>query len=202
MNQNEEIEIDLIDMCKYILSKWVILIAAMVVFAGAAFGYTKLKSETEYSTNMKLYVTVPKTSDKVLIRDNANELVQDYIELIGTDLVAKEIAKVSDVSKADIKESLSAEPVVGTRFVKITVKTDSKQKTKEIAKEALPVITKTITKVLKKDQPIVVDDARKIKTSQTMSMKKNVGVGAAGGFVLAAGIFFVSYLVRAGRRKL
>lgn len=40
----------------------------MVVFAGAGFGYAKVKSVTEYSSKMQVYVTVPKTSDKVLIR--------------------------------------------------------------------------------------------------------------------------------------
>ena len=75
MSQKERvdlIEVDLLDMCKYILSKWVFILIGMVVFAGAGFGYAKVKSVTEYSSKMQVYVTVPKTSDKVLIRDNAS----------------------------------------------------------------------------------------------------------------------------------
>ena len=96
MSQKERvdlIEVDLLDMCKYILSKWVFILIGMVVFAGAGFGYAKVKSVTEYSSKMQVYVTVPKTSDKVLIRDNAGDLAYDYQKLIKTDLIVNEIAK-------------------------------------------------------------------------------------------------------------
>ena len=48
------IEVDLLDMCKYILSKWVFILIGMVVFAGAGFGYAKVKSVTEYSSKMQV----------------------------------------------------------------------------------------------------------------------------------------------------
>ena len=95
MSQKERvdlIEVDLLDMCKYILSKWVFILIGMVVFAGAGLGM-RVKSVTEYSSKMQVYVTVPKTSDKVLIRDNAGDLAYDYQKLIKTDLIVNEIAK-------------------------------------------------------------------------------------------------------------
>ena len=58
MSQKERvdlIEVDLLDMCKYILSKWVFILIGMVVFAGAGFGYAKVKSVTEYSSKMQVY---------------------------------------------------------------------------------------------------------------------------------------------------
>ena len=106
MSQKERvdlIEVDLLDMCKYILSKWVLILIGMVVFAGAGFGYAKVKSVTEYSSKMQVYVTVPKTSDKVLIRDNAGEVAYDYVRLIKTDLITNEVAKKTKVSKDDVK---------------------------------------------------------------------------------------------------
>ena len=102
MSQKERvdlIEVDLLDMCKYILSKWVFILIGMVVFAGAGFGYAKVKSVTEYSSKMQVYVTVPKTSDKVLIRDNASEMAYDYQKLIKTDLIVNEIAKKTKLRK-------------------------------------------------------------------------------------------------------
>ena len=122
MSQKERvdlIEVDLLDMCKYILSKWVFILIGMVVFAGAGFGYAKVKSVTEYSSKMQVYVTVPKTSDKVLIRDNANELVYDYLKLIKTDLVIEKVADKVGISKEKIESDISAEVVDGTRFINI-----------------------------------------------------------------------------------
>ena len=114
MSQKERvdlIEVDLLDMCKYILSKWVFILIGMVVFAGAGFGYAKVKSVTEYSSKMQVYVTVPKTSDKVLIRDNASEMAYDYQKLIKTDLIVNEIAKKTKIEKDDVKDAISAEVV-------------------------------------------------------------------------------------------
>ena len=133
MSQKERvdlIEVDLLDMCKYILSKWVFILIGMVVFAGAGFGYAKVKSVTEYSSKMQVYVTVPKTSDKVVIRDNVNELTTDYIKLLGTDLFTKGIADKTNLSKDELKNMIYAEAVDGTRVIEIKVKSENKNAVK------------------------------------------------------------------------
>ena len=138
MSQKERvdlIEVDLLDMCKYILSKWVFILIGMVVFAGAGFGYAKVKSKTEYSSKMQVYVTVPKTSDKVLIRDDAGALVYDYARLIDSDIITKEIAKDTKISKEKIKDALSAEQIDGTRILEIRVKSKNKKYTEKISKK-------------------------------------------------------------------
>ena len=171
MSQKERvdlIEVDLLDMCKYILSKWVFILIGMVVFAGAGFGYAKVKSVTEYSSKMQVYVTVPKTSDKVLIRDNAGDLAYDYQKLIKTDLIVNEIAKKTKIEKDDVKK---------------------------ISKEVLPVFQKVVQKDLGRNKLVIADQPSKIKAEQTVSTKKFLAVGAVGGFVVVAGVFFVLYLV-------
>ena len=76
MSQKERvdlIEVDLLDMCKYILSKWVFILIGMVVFAGAGFGYAKVKSVTEYSSKMQVRVsphTAPIILNLILIKLN------------------------------------------------------------------------------------------------------------------------------------
>ena len=192
MSQKERvdlIEVDLLDMCKYILSKWVFILIGMVVFAGAGFGYAKVKSVTEYSSKMQVYVTVPKTSDKVLIRDNAGDLAYDYQKLIKTDLI------VNEIEKDDVKDAISAEVVDGTRLLEIKVKSDDKDDVKKISKEVLPVFQKVVQKDLGRNKLVIADQPSKIKAEQTVSTKKFLAVGAVGGFVVVAGVFFVLYLV-------
>lgn len=198
MSQKERvdlIEVDLLDMCKYILSKWVFILIGMVVFAGAGFGYAKVKSVTEYSSKMQVYVTVPKTSDKVLIRDNAGDLAYDYQKLIKTDLIVNEIAKKTKIEKDDVKDAISAEVVDGTRLLEIKVKSDDKDDVKKISKEVLPVFQKVVQKDLGRNKLVIADQPSKIKAEQTVSTKKFLAVGAVGGFVVVAGAFFVLYLV-------
>ena len=198
MSQKERldlIDVDLLDMSKYILSKWVFILIGMVVFAGAGFGYAKVKSVTEYSSKMQVYVTVPKTSDKVLIRDNAGDLAYDYQKLIKTDLIVNEIAKKTKIEKDDVKDAISAEVVDGTRLLEIKVKSDDKDDVKKISKEVLPVFQKVVQKDLGRNKLVIADQPSKIKAEQTVSTKKFLAVGAVGGFVVVAGVFFVLYLV-------
>ena len=127
MSQKERvdlIEVDLLDMCKYILSKWVFILIGMVVFAGAGFGYAKVKSVTEYSSKMQVYVTVPKTSDKVLIRDSASEMAYDYVQLVKTDLIIDKVAKEAKLSKNKVRKAISAEVVEGSRLIQVEVKSE------------------------------------------------------------------------------
>ena len=198
MSQKERvdlIEVDLLDMCKYILSKWVFILIGMIVFAGAGFGYAKVKSVTEYSSKMQVYVTVPKTSDKVLIRDNAGDLAYDYQKLIKTDLIVNEIAKETKIAKDDVKDAISAEVVDGTRLLEIKVKSDEKDDVKKISKEVLPVFQKVVQKDLGRNKLVIADQPSKITMEQTKSVKKFTVVGAVGGFIIAVGILFIIYLV-------
>ena len=198
MSQKERvdlIEVDLLDMCKYILSKWGFILIGMVVFAGVGFGYAKVKSVTEYSSKMQVYVTVPKTSDKVLIRDSASEMAYDYAKLVKTDLVIDKIAKEAKISRSKVKEAISAEVVDGTRLIEVKVKSDNKKDVKRISKEVLPVFQKVVQKDLGRNKLVIADQPSKIKAEQTVSTKKFLAVGAVGGFVVVAGVFFVLYLV-------
>lgn len=198
MSQKERvdlIEVDLLDMCKYILSKWVFILIGMVVFAGAGFGYAKVKSVTEYSSKMQVYVTVPKTSDKVLIRDSASEMAYDYVQLVKTDLIIDKVAKEAKLSKNKVRKAISAEVVEGSRLIQVEVKSDSQKDVKKISKEVLPVFQKVVQKDLGRNKLVIAAHPSKIKAEQTVSAKKFLAVGAVGGFVVVAGVFFVLYLV-------
>ena len=204
MSQKERvdlIEVDLLDMCKYILSKWIFILLGMVIFAGVGFGYAKVKSKTEYSSKMQVYVTVPKTSDKVLIRDSASEMAYDYAKLAKTDLIINKIAKESKVAKNHVKEAISAEVVDGTRLIEIKVKSDDKKEVQKISKEVLPVFQNVVQNTLGRTKLVVADQPSKIDAEQSISTKKFIVVGAAGGFVVVAGIYFIMYLVNLTKKS-
>ena len=203
MSQKERvdlIEVDLLDMCKYILSKWVFILIGMVVVAGAGFGYAKVKSVTEYSSKMQVYVTVPKTSDKVLIRDSASEMAYDYVQLVKTDLIIDKVAKEAKLSKNKVRKAISAEVVEGSRLIQVEVKSDSQKDVKKISKEVLPVFQKVVQKDLGRNKLVIADHPSKIKAEQTKSVKKFTAVGAIGGFVIVVGILFVIYLVNLSKK--
>ena len=203
MSQKERvdlIEVDLLDMCKYILSKWVFILIGMVVFAGAGFGYAKVKSVTEYSSKMQVYVTVPKTSDKVVIRDNVNELTTDYIKLLGTDLFTKGIADKTNLSKDELKNMIYAEAVDGTRVIEIKVKSENKNAVKKVSKLVIPSFQKMAVNVLGKDKPIIADYPSEIEPTETIETQKAACIGAVAGYVIVGGCYFIYYLIKLSQK--
>lgn len=197
--QNDEIEIDLLDLCKYFLSKWNLILLGILLCAGIGLGYAKVRGVMEYTSTAKVYITVPKTSDKVLIRDNANELVADYVQLLKTELIVDQVAEQSGISKSAVNEALMAEQVEGARMILITVKTESREDTMAIAKEVLPAFQDVVTNTLKKDQPIVVEKVLKPNAAMSIDVKKTSAIGAAAGFVIVMGILFVLYSIKINR---
>lgn len=196
-SQNDEI--DVLDLCKYFLSKWNLILLGILLCAGAGLGYAKVRGVMEYTSTAKVYITVPKTSDKVLIRDNANELVADYVQLLKTELIVDQVAEQSGISKSAVNEALLAEQVEGARMILITVKTESKEDTMAIAKEVLPAFQDVVTNTLKRNQPIVVEKVSKPKAAMSIDVKETSAIGAAVGFVIVIGILFVLYLIKINR---
>ena len=198
MSQKERvdlIEVDLLDMCKYILSKWVFILIGMVVFAGAGFGYAKVKGKTEYSSRMKVYVTIPKTSDKVLIRDSASELAYDYVSLSQTDLILDKVAKESKVPRKIVRDALQAVVVDGTRIIEFQIDTSNKENAENISKKVIPVYQDVVQNKLGRNKLIVVSKPSKVEAKQTISVKEFTIIGAIGGFVVVVGISLILYLI-------
>ena len=181
MSQKERvdlIEVDLLDMCKYILSKWVFILIGMVVFAGAGFGYAKVKGKTEYSSRMKVYVTIPKTSDKILIRDSASELTYDYVSLAQTDLILDKVAKESKVPRKIVRDALQAVVVDGTRIIEFQIDTSNKENAENISKKVIPVYQDVVQNKLGRNKLIVVSKPSKVEAKRTISVKEFTIIGA------------------------
>ena len=201
MNENDEVEIDLVEMCKYFFSKWIIILAMIVMGAAVAAGFSIIFNKVVYTSEAKLYISVPKTSDKILIRDNANELVQDYIELLKSDLILEKVAKDTKLSTSEVEDSVVGTQVEGKRFLVITTQSFEKSKTKDISESVLKTLIDTITKVLKKDKPLIVEQSGEPTKSTTMNFKKNVILGAGVGFVIIFGVLFISFVVNSKKKN-
>ena len=201
MNENDEIEIDLIDMCKYFLSKWIIIIVAVFICAGAVFGFSKIKNKKLYTPTTQLYLTVTRTSDKLLIRDNENQLIQHYMALIKTDLISDKAAKKANISPDKVKSAIAVEQVEGASIIKLIVTERDTKRTMKISKSVLDTTIETITKTLKKNKPVILEQSKKPEIKDSINIKKNTVIGAAAGFILSLGSLFIIYLVRYSKRN-
>jgi len=192
---HKEMEIDVKELVKYVLSKWVVILLAVLIGTGATAVVSKTKNNVVYTAKTKLYITIPKTSDKVLIRDNATELVQDYIELIQSDLILEKASQKAQIPLSEIKQYISVERVESTHFIIIKTQSADINKTKEISDAILTSTDEVITKILDKNRPIVVEKTKKPVRGNTINVKKNILLGAAGGLIFAIGILFTMFAI-------
>lgn len=202
MKENNELEIDLVEMCKYFFSKWIIIVLSILLCGGAGFGYSVIKNKKLYSTTAKLYVTIPETSDKVLIRDNANELVQDYIELMKTNIISEKVANKLKMSSDEVKESIKPEQIEGTRIIKLKITLNDPKKIKKLSNAVLTTTLSTITNKLKKDKPLILEQNKKLTAENSVNIKKNTVLSAAGGFLLVSVSLTILFIVQCYRRNL
>lgn len=192
---HKEMEIDVKELVKYVVSKWVVILLAVLIGTGATAVVSKTKNNVVYTAKTKLYITIPKTSDKVLIRDNATELVQDYIELIQSDLILEKASQKAQIPLSEIKQYISVERVESTHFIIIKTQSADINKTKEISDAILTSTDEVITKILDKNRPIVVEKTKKPVRGNTINVKKNILLGAAGGLIFAIGILFTMFAI-------
>ena len=181
----DELEIDVSELIKFYMSKVIIILLSIFVWAGVIGGIYKLKNKVVYTADTKLYITIPKTSDKSLIYDDADKLVLDYLELIRSDLIIDKVSSETKLPVSEIKDSVSVTQVTGKRFIIITTQNEEEDKTSKISNSVLKNTNKTITDVLKKDKPIIVEKTKDPVKINTINVKKYIFIGALAGLVLS-----------------
>lgn len=192
----DELEIDVSELIKFYMSKVIIILLSIFVWAGVIGGIYKLKNKVVYTADTKLYITIPKTSDKSLIYDDADKLVLDYLELIRSDLIIDKVSSETKLPVSEIKDSVSVTQVTGKRFIIITTQNEEEDKTSKISNSVLKNTNKTITDVLKKDKPIIVEKTKDPVKINTINVKKYIFIGALAGLVLSIIGLLIFYIYK------
>lgn len=192
----DEFEIDISELIKYLISKVIIILLSIFIGAGVIGGIYYGKNRVVYTADTKLYITIPKTSDKTLIYDDADKLVLDYLELVKSDLIMDKVSSETKLPVTEIKDSVSVKQVTGKRFIIITTQNEKEDKTTEISNAVLKITDKTITDVLKKDKPITVERTKEPVKTNTISVKKYIFIGALAGFILSISGLFIFYIYK------
>ena len=121
--------------------------------------------------------------------------------LLKTDLISDKVAKETDISSEKVKDAIEVEQVDGARIIKLLVTDSDPNRTMKISKAVLDTTIETITKTLKKNEPVVLEQSKRPEIKDSINIKKNTVIGAALGFILSLGSSFVIYLVRYSKRN-
>lgn len=196
--RNEEIEIDLLEVLRYFMKRFWIILLVTVIFAGGAGGYTKLFMQKMYSSTSKLYILTRSTSITSLADIQiGSQLTVDYIQLVQSRPVVDQVIENLSLNR-DYEEVLSQMEFTNpsnSRILVITALDSDPQLAKDLVDEFANVAKVRISTIMKTDEPTVVEYGYISEDAVKPSLKKNVALGGAVGMALTMGVLFVFFLL-------
>lgn len=200
----EEEVIDLEELWQLFKRKFFLLIIAVVIFAGAGFGYAKYMITPTYSSTGSIYLTPLVNSaggaDYSSLSSNS-KLVSNVVTLLQQKDLLSQVAEASGVSGADyVKRCLSVTNVEETEVVKVTAVTTDPRLSKKIAKNTIEIFIDMMKDNLNVKNIEIVDSPRLNFTPVGPNIKKYTVMGAAFGCVLY-GVYLVLLLLTDNRIK-
>lgn len=196
-NNNDEIEIDLVELFFALKRKVVAIVVSTLVFAVLAGGITKFAITPMYSSSAQLYVLSKQGISQLTDLTMGTQLTQDYMIIAKTRPVLERTIEELNL-KLDYKELGNKVTVTNesdTRIMKITVTDADPQVAQQIAQKLSEVTAETVASKMDVKKPTIIENAYEAENPDSPSMKKNVVIGAALGFLLACGIVVVQFML-------
>lgn len=196
-NDMEE-EIDLREVLFEMLDNWKPIIASTAICAVIAALISLFLITPKYESTSELYVLSKSTSLTSLADiQMGTSLTNDYIVTV-VDRPVLEIVINNLGLNEDYKElydKITVNNPSNSRILKITVKDADAQRAKAIADETATVASAFIATKMDQDPPSIISYGYADGEKVSPSTSKNTLIGALIGFVLAAGVVFVEYML-------
>ena len=200
-----EVEINLADVFQILLSKWVfIMIAglAAALIVGLATHFFIKKKYSAYTT-MYVFTTAEQnqtgsiSSSELAAADN---LIKTYQVIVKSNSVLSEIAQRFNeehpehaggtVSVSSLSQFTSVSVPTGTKLIRIDISTEDPVLSADIANTFAKYVPDQIVRITKAGGVEIVDYATVPKSPSSPNLTRNVIIGFAAGFMLAA-VFFL-----------
>ena len=204
-------EISLSDIIKAMLKNLWLIVILTLVLSVVAFTYTSLFTTPKYTSNTKLYVRNIK--DGSLTTNDINlsrNLINAYIEvLLGNkvmDAVAQELNQLKDTpgyeylksegySRGYIRSAVKATAGDETEIITINVTTVNAKEAKLINEKLFDHLKGQVKEVINTGEPRQIYEPTEPTSPSSPNVTKNTITGALIGFVIAAAIIIMLYMM-------
>ncbi len=197
--RDEEMEIDLWEICLLLLHNLPLVLSAGVFTALCLFLGTKLLVAPTYESTTKIYILSRQESSSVTYSDLqlGTQLTADYAELIQSRFVLEEVAQVLglDTTYEKLSERISVTTPDDTRILAITVTDPDPVRAMETANAIREVASVHITNVMDIEAVNVVETANMPTSQAGPSALKNTMIGGMAGVFLVAAILVIRFLM-------
>ena len=196
---NQEVEIDLVDLLGYYMSKLPLLIAAIVIGALVAGLITTFMITDRYTATSKMYM-VSASSDSVVNLQDLNlgtSLSQDYLELMNSRPAIEDVITKLKLDKTyqEVRNMIDLSVVNNTRIINIAVTSTDPQLAMDIANQMTHTTKVLLPKVMDTPSPSIVEGATLPTSPSGPNLKRNVMLGALFLLVLVLAVLTVFYLM-------
>lgn len=194
----EEIEIDLKELLGELLSNWKMIIASTLLAAIIGFAVSEFLITPQYESVSQMYVFTKSTSITSLADlQTGTNLTNDYMVVVAGRPVLEQV--INNLGLDETYSSLGGKISVtnpdDSRILQITVTDADPDRAKIIADEMAEVASAFISEKMDQDAPTIIQYGYSDGEPVSPSIKKNTLIGAMLGFLLAAALVVVSYLL-------
>lgn len=188
---NEETEIDLRELLFALKRRLLIILAAALAGGIIAGAYTRLMVTPVYrSTATMLVISKETTLTSLADLQLGSQLTQDYSVLIKSRPVLEEVIDNLglDMSYGALKSAISINNPTDTRILEISVTDSDPELARDLVNELVNTGSVYIGDQMEVVPPKIIEEGEMPGAPVSPSLARNVGMGAAAGLALAAGI--------------
>jgi capsular polysaccharide biosynthesis protein len=192
------ITIDLLDLAKVIWQKiWIVLIG-LVVGIVLAFTVTKVLMTPQYQATSVIYLFSKTTSITSLADLQVGSQLTADFQIIATtrDVVEDVIETLNlDSSYEQLVSQISVTNPTSSHMLQVTVTDPNAERAAKICNALSDKLRDQIADIINTDKPSMVQRAVVPTRPSSPNLKKNVGIGALLGVVLAAAFIVLRYVL-------
>lgn len=205
--EKQEIEIDLKEIFMYLYNHLYVLIISALIGAMAFYLVSALVLPKTYVSSTRIYVLNQQDQQNVTYTDlqTGTQLTKDYAKLVTSRTVTAQViadldlqnkyADMATITPDNLASMITVETLTDTRVIQISVTDSSPYRAQDIANAVRVAASERIYEVMQIEAVNVVDTASLPEGPSSPNTMKNAVIGGAIGFVLAAAIYILIFLL-------
>ena len=199
MNENKsKYEVDVRQVLDMLIKRWWIILIAVLVLAGAAFGYTELTAISTYTSNATLLINGDSnlSSYQQILAGQYQSKDYPYIlkSLDTLDAAAQLLNETNAVqgkqyNGQSLQKMVSYKSEEDSRIFKISVESTNPEEARAVAEKIIEAFTEKVNQHTDNKVTVkVVERPRTPTVASTANIKRNVLIGALIGLAIGGGI--------------
>lgn len=198
LNENESEEIDLLDLARFLIHHILAIILCAVIGVAAGFIYHDIILDKSYHADTSIFIANTDTVVTVSDLQVSSELTVDYQKILESRATLKSVIEDQKLNMDyyQLRSIMTVNNDTGSHILTIGVTTSDPKLSKNIANSILNIGMQRIRNVVPGSELTIVDSSEAEYVKEvTVSRKKCIMMGGMVGFVLAAGVLIILYLM-------